>query len=169
MPSWFIVSSPSSGSTFLSPLLVLSHLTSPLCLPITCVQGEGATGPSPAAGIGMEWVGRDGAWDFPAHPIPSLSPYGFTYPTPNLFPWPLFPGLSTPFPIVWPATYSCTGPHWWSRQSQCLCFLDSGCRSSGGSRADRSPWHSGYSDGCWCCSSDQGSIGLQARGKKDRS
>lgn len=116
----------------------------------------------------MEWVGRDGAWDFPAHPLPSLSPCGFTYPTPTLFPWPSFPGLSTPFSIVWPATYSCTGPHWWSRQSQCLCFLDSGCRSSDGSRADRSPWHSGYSDGCWCCSSDRGSIGLQARGK-DRS
>lgn len=32
--------------------------------------------------------------------------------------------------------------------------------------AGRSPWHSGYSDGCWCCSSGLGSTGLQAGGKK---
>lgn len=76
-------------------------------------------------------------------------------------PYPPLPGFC-PFPTAWPATYSCTGPHWWSRQSQCLCFLDSGCRSSDGSQAGRSPWHNGCSDGCWCCSSALGSTGLQA-------
>lgn len=70
-------------------------------------------------------------------------------------------GSTTPLPAAWPATYSCTGPRWWSRQSRCWCFQDSEYRSSGGSQADRSPWRSGCSGGCWCCSSGLGSTGLQ--------
>jgi hypothetical protein len=80
---------------------------------------------------------------------------------------PIAPKSLSPFSIAWPATYSCTGPHWWSHQSQCLCFLDSGCKSSDGSLVGRSPWHSGYSDEYWYCSSDLGNTGLQASGRTE--
>lgn len=80
-PSWFIISFPSSGSTFLPTLLVPSHLTSRLWLPITCVQRDGATGP--ATGLGIEWVGRDGGWDFPAHHSLALLPVGLLIPPPT--------------------------------------------------------------------------------------
>lgn len=131
----------------------LPHFTC-LYLPTTCLlplQGEGTSGPSPTLllDLSVGGLGREGGWDWPAYPPPSPAPCWFTtLPTSHFFPCPLLPGLSTPSSTAWPATYSCTGSHWWSHQSQCLCFLDSGCRSSDGSQADRSPWRSGYSGGC---------------------
>ena len=79
---------------------------------------------------------------------------------------PVFLRPLQPIFCSWPATYSCTGPRWWSHRSQCWCFPGSGCRSSDGSRAGRTPWHSGGSGGCWCCSSAQGSTGLQEWGRQ---
>lgn len=147
-----------SGSTFLPAFASsLYHLC---LLPVS--RERVLQGPVQKLVLRLSRSGRDGGWDFPALPLPGPAPCWFI-PPPS--PCPLVPGLSTPFSTAWPATYSCTGPHWWSHQSLCLCFLDSGCRSSDESQADRSPWHSGYSGGCWCCSNAQGSTGLQARGK----
>lgn len=67
---------PSSGSTFPPALLVRSYLTSPVCLPLPVSRERVLQGPAQELVLRLSGLGKDGGWDFPAHPLPSPAPVG---------------------------------------------------------------------------------------------